>query len=196
MTRLPSCGSSRSSRRLIDSARSTERRSFSGSGPVRLLCPLTSRQSIGPQRPYGDLLYPKTIGFADFRVGPKRRRSWSKQELYRETPRTQAIIDDIAERLRGRRTTAEPPVGEINAVVHAQLIASRQAPSVQIEVKCFLVAARVIGCDGIANQRCREYVIEILRRYRLADFALVTGVDVRPSGGIPRPMLGYRGTAE
>ena len=105
--------------------------------------------SIGPQRPYGDLLYPKTIGFADFRVGPKCRRSWSKQELYRETPRTQAIIDDIAERLRGRRTTAEPPVGEINAVVHAQLIASRQAPSVQIEVKCFLVAARVIGCDGI-----------------------------------------------
>ena len=123
MVRSVSAGSSWPSRVFTYSARRSDRRSFSGAGPVGLVWPATSRQDGALASPRRDGVEPAVVIPAHLRIRDERRRSRPEQEFDRQPVVAQPVIDDIAERLCRVVAQAQLQVRQIDPVIGPQLVA-------------------------------------------------------------------------
>src|SRR6516164_10927904 len=81
------------------------------------------------------------------------RRVLSEQEFDSEgllwISNFKSVIDDLAEGFLSRRVSVEAPIGEINTIQHAQLIAASQLCCILVEGERLFILVSVIGIDRV-----------------------------------------------
>ena len=82
---------------------------------------------------------------------PHRGGTGLEQELHAHALRTEALVDDAAESLGRGRPLAQAQIGQVQAGVHAQLIAARTFQCGFVELERVGVALGVVGIDGLGD---------------------------------------------
>src|SRR5688572_10850319 len=99
----------------------------------------------------------------------------------------EAVIYDVAGRLRGIARAAELPVREIGAVVNAQLVAAGRVRRRLVKLQRILVTAGVVSDDSILDQCGGAQLIDIGLVEFLAGLRLLAGADVALDGRVVGP---------
>ena len=134
--------------------------------------------------PLRELFEPGIVGRADAPVVDELGRARLEQEFDRELVALQPVIDHLAEGVHRGAGAAQPVIGEIDAVEHAQLLAARRLQRALIDVERIAIAALVVGFDAVIDQRGHHDAVGIGLIDIVADLGALAGLDVAVGRGI------------
>jgi hypothetical protein len=100
---------------------------------------------------------------------------------------TEAPVDDAAESLGRGRPLAQAQIGQVQAGVHAQLIAARTFQRGFVELERVGVALGVVGIDGLGDGGSGDDAVDVHRVDAVARLGALAGAHVT-AGGI----VGYQ----
>ena len=120
--------------------------------PVALVWPTTSRALVGLDGAFGDLLHPHGVFHARLAIGGELRGVGLEQEFHRQAIGLDAVADDALESLACRLASVELPVGQVEAVEHAELLAARRAQGALVVIQRIEVLLGVVGLDRIIDE--------------------------------------------